>query len=444
MAVNALPPAASRYSDPLFLTMMNTLPAMIGHWDKNLRCSFGNAAYYKWFGKQPEEIIGMHLSELLGTAAFDFSRPYIDAALRGEPSVFERSLARPDGQIGHVIAHYFPAFVEGAYDGFFVLVTDITEIKQREAALQIANSVFQNTVEAIVVSDGAGAILSVNPAFTKITGYSAAEAVGQTRALFTAEQHGSTFVSAAQSVSETHQPWRGDIWMRRKNGERFLASKTVSELFDTAVGEKRFLSVFNDATELVLSNERLRRLALYDDLTDLPNRYSLLERLQHLCDLSGREERLTAVLFIDLDRFKTVNDSLGHRAGDLVLIEVASRLHALVRQTDTVARLGGDEFVVLLSNPESPARVVQVARRILEALATPLEVLGQLVEIGGSIGIVLGPADGDTPTALLEKADDAMYRAKTAGRGTYRFHDAETDMVRLRGDAACKSWKASR
>lgn len=444
MAVNVLPPSALRYSDPLFLTMMNTLPAMIGHWNKELRCSFGNAAFYKWYGKRPEEIIGIHLSDLVGAESFALSLPFVEAALRGEPQVFERSLTRPDGGIDHVLVHYFPAFVDDAYDGFFVLVTDITAVKQREADLQIANSVFQNTVEAVVVSDRDGKILSVNPAFSQITGYSAAEAVGQTCALLSIEQNGAVFHSAAQSVSETHQPWRGDVWMRRKNGERFLASKTNSKLYDPAAGQTRFLSVFNDATELVLKNERLRHLALYDALTDLPNRYFLLERLQYLCNLGAREARRTAVLFIDLDRFKTVNDSLGHKAGDLVLTEVAARLRHLVRQTDTVARFGGDEFVVLLSNPESQARVVQVARRILDALATKLEVLGQTVEIGGSIGIVLSEGNDDTPAGLLEKADGAMYQAKTDGRGTFRFYGGDAEVVQLSGKAAGELRDASR
>jgi diguanylate cyclase (GGDEF)-like protein/PAS domain S-box-containing protein len=402
-------------------SVAHPLPVMIGHYDRELRCSFGNDEYFRWLNRSADEMIGMNMADLLDPALFALNAPHIAQVLRGAPQIFERAMQQPGGQVSHVIVNYLPSSTGNDVVGFFELVTDITAVKVKEAELQMASLVYQNTVEAIIVSDVQGVILSVNPAFTAITGYQAAEAIGRSRTLFLAERLDEAY-RPDPAGGAPRATWRGDVWLRRRNGERFLASKTVSSMAGAGGAGLRFLTVFNDATELVLKNERLRHLALYDALTNLPNRYFLLERLQHLCDLGAREARRTAVLFIDLDGFKDVNDRLGHKGGDMVLIEAAGRLRAAVRQTDTVARLGGDEFVVLLCNPASQARVVQITRRILRALAVPMPVLGQRVEVGGSIGIALGPQDGDTPVALLEYADAAMYMAKAAGRGTFRFH----------------------
>ena len=414
-------------SESFLRTITDAMPGLVAYWDVDLRCRFANKPYLEWFGKRPEAIIGTTMQELMGERLFALNEPYVRGVLRGEPQRFERTLNKADGRIGYTLANYIPDLdTTGAVVGFFVLVSDVTPLKEAEVELKLAASVFQHTIEGIFVTDGDGIILSVNPAFTAITGYAAAEAIGQTPRILKSDRHDQAFHAAVWHDVVANGLWQGEIWNRRKNGEVFLEWETITRI-PTQDGEPvRYISVFNDITELWRKDEYIRHMAFHDALTDLPNRALLMERLGRQIAVAAREQRILAVMFLDLDRFKFVNDNLGHDVGDDVLKTVAQRLLALVRQVDTVARLGGDEFVVLLENPAGRDQVALIAKRIVTAINEPMEFRGKVAQVGTSIGVAVYPDDGSTGADLIKNADAAMYAAKAAGKNTHRFFDPIT------------------
>jgi diguanylate cyclase (GGDEF)-like protein/PAS domain S-box-containing protein len=403
-------------------TVTDAMPGLVAYWDKDLRCHFANKTYLEWFDKLPEAIIGTTLQDLLGEQLFTLNESYILGALSGEAQVFETTLTKPDGSICFTLANYLPDFnALGAVVGFFVLVSDVTTIKTAELELRLAASVFECTVEGIMVTDGQGIILSVNPAFSKITGYTAEEAIGQTPRLLKSNRHDQSFYAALWQTIGSKGFWEGETWNRRKNGEVYLVWQSITVIHGAIHEPVRYVSVFNDITEFWQKDERMRHLALHDSLTDLPNRTLLMEKLDHLLAMTEREQRNIAVMFLDLDGFKTVNDNLGHDIGDDLLKSVAKKLLAQVRHSDTVARLGGDEFVILLDNPVNNGEVENIASRIVTTFNVSMELRGKLASVGVSIGIAMHPVHGQTAAELMKSADSAMYAAKKAGGNSYRF-----------------------
>jgi len=331
-------------------TVTDAMPGLVAYWDKDLRCRFANKTYLDWFGKLPEAIIGTTLQDLLGERLFTLNEPYVLGALSGESQVFETTLTKADDSARFTLANYLPDFdALGAVVGFFVLVSDVTTIKTAELELRLAASVFESTVEGIMVTDGQGIILSVNPAFSKITGYTAEEAIGQTSRLLKSNRHDQDFYAALWQTIASEGFWEGETWNRRKDGEVFLEWQSITVIHGATHEPVRYVSVFNDITEFWQKDERMRHLAFHDSLTNLPNRTLLMERLDHLLTMTEREQRNIAVMFLDLDGFKAVNDKLGHDIGDDLLKRVAQTLLAQVRHLDTVARLGGDEFLLSCS-----------------------------------------------------------------------------------------------
>jgi diguanylate cyclase (GGDEF)-like protein/PAS domain S-box-containing protein len=413
-------------SERFVRAVTDAMPGMVGYWDKELRCRFANQAYVTWFGKAPKDIIGGTMRQLMGAALFTLNEPHILAALAGERQRFERAMTKADGSIGYAMANYIPDIDDyGIVAGFYVLVTDITPFKEAEAKLKLADNVYQNTVDAVMVTDVDGIILSVNPAFNNITGYSAEEAIGQTPRLLRSNRHEQQFHSSLRSQISDTGKWQGEIWNRRKDGEDFLAWQTITLIAGLAGEARRYVSVFHDITEVWSKNESIKHLAFHDALTDLPNRALLMERLERHIALAKRNPRCMALMFLDLDRFKFVNDSLGHEVGDALLITVAQKLQALVRESDTVARLGGDEFVIMLDNPANREELVHISKRIIAAINAPMAFRGEMTQIGTSIGIAMYPADADSAAQLIKSADSAMYEAKNAGKNTFHFFDVK-------------------
>ncbi len=305
--------------------------------------------------------------------------------------------------------------------------TDVTQRKKAEAETQLAASVFQNTAEGILVADAEGAILSINPAFTEITGFSVDEVIGKSPRVLKSDRHEAPFYQIMWDRLLGPGRWQGEIWNRRKSGEAFLAWQTITSVRDEEGRVVRFVSVFNDITELHRKEEQIRHQAYHDALTGLPNRMLLQDRLGQAINLARRDVVSVALMFIDLDRFKVVNDSLGHDVGDLLLTEVGQRLQGCLRRSDTIARLGGDEFMVVLADVAIAGEVVEVAEKLINRLVEPMPLKGHDVQVGASIGIALYPQDGEDVTTLMKNADTAMYRAKNAGRNTFRFFDSAMD-----------------
>ncbi len=412
-------------SEQFLRTVADAIPSMIAYWDKDVRCQFANKPYISWFGKTPQEMLGMPMPIALGKKLFEENFSYIQGALAGEAQEFERDIRRPDGSTGHALANYLPdRDAQGNVNGFFALVTNISRLREADAAIRLSASVFEATMEGIMVTDAATTIVSVNPAFFKLTGYGVEEVIGCKANILNSGRHEKAFFTDMFRELGASKFWKGEVWSRRKDGSNFLEQLSISAICDLNGQVSRYVGVFSDITEKWDKEQIIRHMALNDSLTGLPNRSLLMERIGQLLVMSDRESRHIALMFLDLDGFKQVNDTWGHEIGDQVLKTVSARLLALLRTSDTVARLGGDEFVVLLNNFESRDSVARIAERIIEELNEPMMFDGKTAHVGASVGIALYQAEGVSAARLLKNADDAMYRAKAAGKNTWRFADA--------------------
>jgi diguanylate cyclase (GGDEF)-like protein/PAS domain S-box-containing protein len=305
---------------------------------------------------------------------------------------------------------------------------DITAGRRAERDRRIASEVLRSMGEAVAVTDLEFRFVSVNPAFSRITGYSEEEVAGQPSSLLNSTQHSEEFYHHLRDAVTHQGHWKGEMWQRRKDGEEFLGWIELSEVRDTLGARSHYVAVVNDVTDKKRAEQELRYLANYDTLTGLPNRSLLAERLARAVVRARRQETRVAVLFLDLDRFKDINDSLGHAAGDRILKAAAARLLGIVRESDTVARLGGDEFTVVVEDIAGALTAEGVAEKIIAAFAEPLEIDGRSeVTISPSIGISLYPDHGLVPTDLLKFADTAMYQAKDRGRNTYQIYTEAMD-----------------
>ena len=303
-----------------------------------------------------------------------------------------------------------------------LLVRRHGQSKRSEEALQLASTVVHSTMDGVIVTDAQGRIIATNPAFTDITGYSAEEAAGRTPRMLKSDRHGPEFYQHLWASITGVGAWQGEVWNRRKNGEIFPEWLAISAVRDDAGTIRNFVAVFSDISTIKRTQADLERLAHFDPLTDLPNRVLFQDRMQHAIDCAERYGHKVAVLLLDLDGFKIINDSLGHPVGDELLQLAARRLAAAVRVEDTVARLGGDEFAVILSELVHQGDAVEAVGRILAAIREPFEMADGSGMVTTSIGISVYPGDGDGVTELVRNADAAMYEAKNAGRNTYRFY----------------------
>lgn len=309
------------------------------------------------------------------------------------------------------------------------MVQDITARKRAEIELRIAAAAFESG-EGMLVTDADSVILRVNRAFTEITGYAADEVVGKTPRLFKSSRHDADFYRRMWETIDRTGGWQGEIWDRRKNGDEYPKWLTITAVKDADCVVTHYVGTQHDITERKLAEEKIKALAFFDPLTGLPNRTLLLDRLQQAMTASTRSGSFGALLFIDLDKFKLLNDTLGHDMGDLLLKQVAERLSTCVRGADTVARLGGDEFVVLLSGlsmgaADASAQAESVGGKILAALNRPYPLRDVAYRNTPSIGATLFRGEQTTIDALLKQADLAMYQAKAAGRNAIRFFNAE-------------------
>ncbi|MFZ3085003.1 MAG: EAL domain-containing protein [Rhodoferax ferrireducens] len=322
---------------------------------------------------------------------------------------------------------------QGQEPRFIVLSRDITERKQAEEALRIAATAFESQ-EGMTVTDAQGAILQVNRAFTEITGYSADEVVGHNPRLLKSGRHDKAFYAAMwESIGRTGS-WQGEIWNRRKNGEAYPELLSITAVKENGGIVTHYVGTFMDITLRKAAEDEIRNLAFFDLQTGLPNRRLLLDRLQQALAASVRHRRQGALLLIDLDNFKTLNDTLGHDKGDLLLQQVAQRLAGCVHEGGTVARLGGDEFVVMLENlsehlEAAATQAETLGKKILASLKQTYSLDGYEYQSTASIGITLFSKQEETTEDLLKRADLAMYQAKAVGRNTLRFFDPEMQAV---------------
>ena len=345
---------------------------------------------------------------------------------------YEEPQSSPDGRMRWLRTSKVPLgdIKSGESIGVLGLYEDITERKRAEEELRIAATTFQSQ-EAILITNANATILRVNQAFEEITGYSAEEVIGKNPRILQSGRHDVAFYQAMWSALRDTGKWSGEIWDRRKNGEIYPKFITITAVYDDQQRVSNYVAVFTDISERKQSEQEIHKLAFYDTLTQLPNRRLLMDRLQQAMATSLRSSEHGALLFLDLDHFKTINDTLGHAMGDKLLVEVTRRLKSTLREGDTVARLGGDEFVVVFEGlspqqDEAAAQAEQAAEKICHELSQPYKLNKHEHHTTASIGICLFQGHLENIEALLKHADVAMYQAKAAGRNTIRFHDPMT------------------
>lgn len=286
---------------------------------------------------------------------------------------------------------------------------------------KLADKIFEYSSEGVLITDIKGIILNVNKAFSQVTGYQRDEVVGKTPAILNSRRQGKAFYDGMWHALASVGHWEGEIWNRRKDGEIYLEWLSICAVKNHQGETTNYVAIFSDITVARENEQRLEHLAFYDPLTNLPNRVLFQDRLQQVISRAARNQEMAAIMFLDLDRFKSINDTLGHKAGDELLIEVGERLSGCVRGSDTVARLGGDEFTVIIPDVTDVHHVSAVAQKIIEVVAMPFTLEGQEVFVTTSIGISIYPMGGKTVEALTKSADIAMYHAKSQGRNNFQF-----------------------
>jgi diguanylate cyclase (GGDEF)-like protein/PAS domain S-box-containing protein len=308
------------------------------------------------------------------------------------------------------------------HDEVVMVIRDITQRKQQEAELRLWAKVFEGSNEAILITDAHLNIILVNKAYEKIMGYTEDEVLGVDTTAVGARLHSHSFFRNLVSILKERGHWQGELISRHKSGEKFPTWYSISQVLNANGEPENYIAIFSDISERKKSRERIDFLAHHDSLTELPNRALLNDRLEMAINTAKRRGDKLGILFIDLDRFKNINDSLGHAAGDQILRQTAARLSAAVRNDDTVARLGGDEFVVLLPRVRDERSLAEVAIKLRKELLLPYMLEDMPLHISPSMGIAVYPEDGDTASVLIKNADAAMYLAKEKGRNNYQFY----------------------
>ena len=311
------------------------------------------------------------------------------------------------------------------------LVKEIMNHKRTGEQLHVAANAIENAAEGVIVCDNQGRLVSANKAFTRITGHAAEEVLGQRLEDLSPPEQGMPGYAEVFDLVRTQGHWKGELWSRRKNGDRYVEARSISAVRDDAGQAVNYIILCSDVTKQKEDETRLQFLAHHDPLTGLPNRIQFQERCDEALMRAARHNSKVAVMFVDLDHFKTVNDSLGHGHGDELLRNVATRLEECTRKTDTVARLGGDEFTILLGEVADSGDIAFIAKKIADRLSASFMIAGHEVYVSASVGISCYPEDGQSAAALIKNADAAMYAAKEQGRNNYQFFSAEMNTQAL-------------
>lgn len=404
------------------------LPQGISVFDENLRLRHWNAGMAEALSL-PSELItaGAYFDDLIrvraqrgqygpGAPETHVTRMHALVA-QFQPHQFERT--EPSGKTYLVSGK--PMRIDGQTAGFVTTYTDITERKRVEETLRLSGTVFENSMEGIMVTDSALRILKVNHVFCAISGYSAEELVGNTPAILKSGRQDAAFYQAMWKSIQEQGYWKGELWNRRKNGEVYAEHLSISQVLDANGAIANYIGTASDISQYKEAQNQIARLSYYDGMTGLPNRALLQDRLEHALLNAEHNGRCVALLAIDLERMAHVNDTFGHHVGDQLLASVAERLLAAVRPMDTVSRHVGDEFMVILEDLADSQEAASLAERILAELAEPFALDRHELNVGACIGIGVYPEDGKTPLMLLKNADIALHHAKESGAGRFQF-----------------------
>jgi diguanylate cyclase (GGDEF)-like protein/PAS domain S-box-containing protein len=381
-------------------------------------------------GLQREDIVGRLVWE---TAFFkdvpggaDAVRSAVARAAAGETVRQDLSVQIADKVVLTMDVIFSPMFAaDGTVSNVIGFGVDVTARKRAEGYMRMLATALEQTADSVIITGTDGTIEYVNQAFVNTTGYDAYEVIGRTPNVLKSGKHDTAFYRELWDTILAGKSFGQVFVNRRKDGSHFSEEKSITPLKDATGRITHFVSTGRDISERIETQERLHFLANHDALTGLPNRTLCFDRMEQSISRARWNQRVVATLFVDLDQFKNINDTLGHNVGDDLLRVLADRLKAVVRDGDTVARFGGDEFVIILDNVAVVSDVAVVAQKLLDALAPPVELGATLLQVGASIGVSTFPADGEDPGTLLKNADIAMYRAKESGRNAYQFYSRE-------------------
>jgi diguanylate cyclase (GGDEF)-like protein/PAS domain S-box-containing protein len=385
-----------------------------------------NARLAAMLGYEPEELIGTGLADLVHPSERARVEERFRRRVAGEavPAQYETCLRARNGEAVPIEIAVSRTVWQGA-PAWVVAARDIRERRRAEAETRKLSHALAHTADAVVITDRDGRIEYVNEAFEAVTGYAREAVLGRTPALLKSGKQGPEFYRKMWQMILAGSVFSEVFVNRRRDGTLYYEEKIITPLTDADGRITHFVATGRDISERVQIQERMQYLAHHDALTELPNRALFLDRLKQALARARWHQRLVAVLFLDIDHFKNINDSLGHDAGDRLLQELAKRLGGALRDGDTVARFGGDEFVILLDDVAAPGDVRALAHKLLAVLAAPFPAADAVLHVSASIGISLFPADGEDAATLLKHADTAMYRAKESGRNTSRFYSAD-------------------
>jgi diguanylate cyclase (GGDEF)-like protein/PAS domain S-box-containing protein len=369
-------------------------------------------------GYSREELLQMHIFDIDSEVKIEFSsKKTMDELM--EVQSWEGSHRRKDGTCYPVDVNL--KFVSLGRDYFVAMVRNATERKLAEETNKITAMAYENSREAMMVIDANKLIMDVNPTFCEITGYMEEEVIGKSPAILNSDQESEDLYKSIWQQLDEQGHWAGEVWHKRKNDEVFPEWLSLNAVYDDTGNPYRWVGQFTDISEKKQAEKKIWHQANIDNITSLPNRSMFIEKLNHEIKRSKRSGSILALLYLDLDRFKEVNDNFGHDMGDQLLILVAERLKDCLRETDTVARLGGDEFTIILTDLKVITVLNNISQKIIDLMATPFSLKNNDVYISASIGITLFPDDASTPDELLKNADQAMYMAKKFGRNQYFY-----------------------
>ena len=412
-----------------FRTLAENSPDNVARYDRAARILYVNPTMERTLNRPAQSLIGRTPQEIIPGGLFSaLQQAILQVGATGESISIEQTI--PAGnERPHIHSIYIVA--EKSLDGVpldvLAVGRDISSMKRAEENLRITASVFDSSQEGIAITDAAGKFLDVNPAFTRITGYTREEVLGKNAHMLSSGRHDKAFYLEMWHALKQQGAWRGEIWNRRKSGELYTELLSIAAICDDHGAVQRYVGVFSDISYLKTHEAELSQFANFDVLTGIPNRRLLVDRLSQAIARAKRYGKTLSVCLIDLDGFKQINDIYGHEAGDRLLIEVAHRLQSVLRAEDTLARLGGDEFVVLFNDLAGNTECVQILDRILDMISMPIDIDGHAVTISASIGATFYSANDETGETLLRQADRAMYVAKHGGKARYHFYEPLQD-----------------
>jgi diguanylate cyclase (GGDEF)-like protein/PAS domain S-box-containing protein len=405
--------------------------AHVGSWDWHIDTNrlVWSDEIYRIFGVEPQSFDATYETFIGYVHPDDRERVQqgvSDAVQNGTPYNVEHRVVRPDGA-ERIVLEMARVFHDESGDAVRMVGTllDITERKQVERELLFDKAIIEGVSQPIVVVDQDLTIVDMNDAYCEMSGFSRDELLGQTPAMLKSGRHDHEYYRAMWDSLEHNEKWQGEIWIRNKAGSVVPRLLSITRICEAESQGCRYVGFYSDITALKESEARLEKLAHFDQLTGLANRMLCHDRLRAAISRAHRSKSQVAVLYVDLDGFKAVNDRLGHQTGDMLLVEAAERMKTCVREDDTVARLGGDEFVIILNEIRSRDEVGELAGRLLERLKIIMGAGNAALHISGSIGIATYPQDGEKVDMLLHHADQAMYQAKLAGKDRCAFYQSE-------------------